>query len=206
MFNKKEIPQVKYNSTKSEQELKKMQLVRALISVGATLLLILPPLLIGQKGLTVLATSKKLNVLASSLIVFYFVTALFSLYCLINGFFRYAFKAEIPAQNLPKNDYKKHAWSVIEWQFYLTTIFAVAEIALTIFAFSLGGLFVSLLSTASAVGAYFIKKISLSYCSTLVVKNDEAVELNDIVEQEPTALPKFKNINEDTEDFYDDHN
>ena len=206
MFEKKEIPQEKYNSTKPEQELKKLQLVRTLISVATTLLFVLPPLLIGQKGLTVLATSKKLNVLASSLIVFYFVTAIFSLYCLVNGFFRYAFKTEIPAQNLPKNDYKKYAWAVIEWQFYLTTIFAVAEIALTVFAFSLGGLFVALSSIASAVGAYFIKKISLSYCSTLNINTDEAVEPDDIVEQEPTALPKFKNIDEEAEDFYDDLN
>jgi hypothetical protein len=113
---------------------------------------------------------------------------------------------------MPKLDHTKHTWSVVEWQTWLIILFAVAEIALTAYKFSVGGLIVSLLSIASAVCAFMVKKISFEFhrngLTLITLESSLESQLSDALKSETslesTVLPKIKR--DEVEDFYDDRN
>ena len=214
MLNEKKNIQGKYISQKSDEEIKRIQLFRLPFCFGATLLLTVPPLFIGQSALNYLLKTKNLTAIPSALILLYFVAVCFSLYCLVNSFIRYKLRKEIPAKNMPKLDHTKHTWSVIEWQTWLIILFTIAEIALTAYKFSVGGLIVSLLAIASAVCAFMVKKISFEFhrdgLTLVTLESSLESQLLDTLKDEPslesTVLPKLKRDDAEVEDFYDDRN
>ena len=128
MFNRRVISQQKFVSTKDESELKRLQLYRMLFNIAASLTLIIPPLFIGQKGLTALATISNLSFLASTLILLYCFTGIISLYCFINGFFRYALRKETIIGCDSVSSESKRVWPAIKWHFYLSAIFAIIAV------------------------------------------------------------------------------
>jgi hypothetical protein len=118
---------------------------------------------------------------------------------------------------MPRLDVNKHTWSALEWQFYLACIYAVANIALTIYHFDVFALLLTLTAVVGTVCAYFVKRISFNcYANkmTFVSLDDELTKVkHDLDEEEkfkpkkdfgePTNLPKFKST-EENEDFYDE--
>ncbi len=215
MLNGTKKTQGKFICSHSEEELRKRQLHRMPFCIGATVFLTVPWLILGQHSLKYLIEEKKITAIPTALLLLFFVAVCFSVFCLINSFFRYKLVKEIPAQRMPKLDHTKHTWSAIEWQFWLIVLFATAELALTVYKFSVGGLVVTLFAVVAAACAFMVKRLSFDcYRNSLTEVSldkqlEDAVKANDtnIADSEAitTVLPKIKN-EDATEDFYDDRN
>ena len=114
---------------------------------------------------------------------------------------------------MPKRDYTKHTYLVIELSFYLEIIFTVVQIVLTIYKFSFGSLVVCCTLIVSIVATLFVWRISLqTYATSLTLVSDEQ-DTNDFLandkpsvphsdNEEQTNLPKLKNIDNNIDDFY----
>ena len=213
MKTKKQALQGKYICEKSERELAKYQLVRTLLCLVSSALLIFPTLFIEQVYTEYLLKNNNQSSLLRMVLLLFFVVVCFSLYRLIVCQTTYRFKKEIPKSKMPKRDYTKHTYLVIELSFYLEIIFTVVQIVLTIYKFSLGSLILCFTLIISDVATLFVWRISLqTYATSLTFVSNEQ-NTNDFLandkpsvppsdNEEQTNLPKLKNIDNNIDDFY----
>ena len=216
MKEKKDTLQGKYVCSKSENELKSAQTLRALLYVALLILFIVPPLLLKSEAMRIFNEKKYLPLTTAYVIIMIFTAlCVFSFIC---SFSRYRIRKTVYRNCAPKLGFEKHTYSVIEWQFYLTAICALIHLCLMFYAFSWHSFGLTVTSLAAAACAYFIKDVSFKVYDKSIefipleeeMKNsDESDESdpNTSTEQNKAQKPetnlKTYAENEEIEDFYD---
>lgn len=217
MKEKKDTLQGKYVCSKSENELKSAQTLRALLYAALLILFIVPPLLLKSEAMRIFNEKKYLPLTTAYVIIMIFTAALcvFSFIC---SFSRYKIRKTVYRNCAPKLGFERHTYSVIEWQFYLTAICALIHLCLMFYAFSWHSFGLTVTSLAAAACAYFIKDVSFKVYDKSIefipleeeMKNSDESEESDpntSTEQNKAQKPetnlKTYAENEEIEDFYD---
>ena len=212
--------QGKYVCSLPDETVKKRQNLRTVLYVVMLAAFIIPPLTMKQAALEKLTNAKNTSLIMAYAILFFF-SAVWLVVSFAMSLTRCKLKHEIYKCDEPKLGFEKHTWSIIEWQFYLSVITALAHLGLTVYAFSVSSLFVFIFGLGAATAAYFIMDISKktytpkSGESTLTyvpledeLKFDEPEEISETPVKQETKLKTYspdaqKNLSDDIEDFYD---
>lgn len=193
---KKTVPQGTYTSALTDAELKKLGAARLRLQLAAGVLFAVPPLVLKQRALAVMNARHYTAGMAAYALAVFFVSV-WQLTVLFLSLKRYAMKKEIPAKNAAKNGFEKHTWAAIEWQLYATILATLFDLVLTVAAFSVESLVVTIASAISATASYFVMKISVTFARSLTFVPPDA-------EQAPQPNADGENESADeTEDFYD---
>lgn len=184
----------KFVCCKSEEELKKLQLIRLAFIVGC-LALFLVTIFLKQDALKTLVDNKAK--LATSVQTIYAVLniaiALVGIYVVVCSLTRYKIAKEILAENAPKKGFSS-TWACFVWLTVLLSLYAIFTVGLMIYDFSVGSLINLILLLCSAVCSFFAIKVG-------VIAYDNATTLLSENSQGEKEIEKV--LSEDVEDFYE---
>lgn len=198
MLNNQQKLQGTYIYKKDPALLRPYQTRRAIFSIVAFILYVIPPLFIDQE-INALLNENKLFAIIQTYVIFTTLTGILLAYCLVCTFTRYRLRDRYPANKAPL-DFNKRTWLCYELSFVCAILTSLCKLVGIFFAFSVWSLLLLFVSLSVIYLTFEVcHQARLAYGGdAMVLLSDE--ELKTFNANRDEFYDKY---NEETEEFYD---